>query len=105
MNDVSVMNQNSLMAQNTLMNQNTRGWMFFVKACFVAAIAAMGVAIFYLPTIIWVKGYLGMGTLLIVASSFMLAKSIRDDFEATKVTNRLSEAKAEKLIKELDVAA
>ncbi|MGI9333969.1 MAG: YiaA/YiaB family inner membrane protein, partial [Gammaproteobacteria bacterium] len=89
----------------SLMNQNTQGWMFFVKACFVASVAAMSTAIVFLPAVVWVKGYLGMGTLLIVASSFMLSKSIRDDFEAAKVTNRLSEAKAEKLIKELDVAA
>ena len=93
------------MNEASLMNQNSEGWMFFVKACFVASIAAMSTAIVFLPANIWVKGYLGMGTLLVVASSFMLSKSVRDDFEAKKVTNRLSEAKAEKIIKELDVAA
>ena len=93
------------MNDNTMYNQNSRGWLFFVKACFGLAISAMSLAIFYLPTEIWVKGYMGMGTLLVVASSFMLAKSMRDEFEAQKVINRLSEAKAERMLKEMDLAA
>lgn len=93
------------MNDNSMLNQNSRGWLFFVKACFGLAIAAMSLAIFFLPTEIWVKGYMGMGTLLVVASSFMLAKSMRDEFEAQKVINRLSEAKAERMLKEMDMAA
>lgn len=93
------------MNDTTMMNQNSQGWMFFVRACFGLSIAAMAVAIVFLPASIWVKGYLGMGTLLVIASSFTLSKSLRDDFEAGKVINRISEAKAERMIKELDVAA
>lgn len=89
----------------TLLNQNSEGWMAFVKICFGLSIAAMGAAIVFLPVTVWVKGYMGMGTLLTVASSFMLSKSIRDDFEAKKIVNRISEAKAERMIKELDAAA
>ncbi len=88
-----------------LLNQNTAGWMFFVKACFAASVVAMGTAIVFLPTPIWVKGYMAMGTLLTIASSFMLSKSVRDDFEAHKVVNRLSQARAEQILKEYDTAA
>ena len=90
---------------NTILNQNSQGWLFFVKTCFGLSVAAMGAAIVFLPASIWVKGYLAMGTLLVVSSSFMLSKSVRDEFEASKIINRLSEAKAERMIKELDVAA
>ena len=93
------------MTDMSIMNQNSQGWMFFVKACFGLAIAAMSTAIVFLPASIWVKGYLAMGTLLVVASSFMLSKSIRDEFESNKIINRISEAKAERMIKEYDVAA
>ena len=89
----------------TLLNQNSQSWMFFVKTCFAVSVVAMATAIVFLPTMVWVKGYLAMGSLLLVASSFMLSKSIRDDFEARKVINRLSEAKAEHMLREFDRAA
>ncbi len=93
------------MSDATVLNQNTAGWMFFVKACFAASVFAMATAIVFLPGPVWVKGYMGMGTLLTIASSFMLSKSIRDDFEAKKIVNRLSQARAEQMLKEYDVAA
>lgn len=89
----------------TLLNQNSRGWLFFVKACFATSLVAMAVAIVFMPTDVWVKGYLGMGTLLVIASSFMLAKSIRDDFEAQKIIHRLSEARAERMLKEMELGS
>ena len=89
----------------TMLNQNSKGWTFFVKTCFAISVAAMAAAICFLPAAIWVKGYLGMGSLLLVASSFMLSKSIRDDFEAQKIVNRLSEARAEQMLREFDTAA
>lgn len=93
------------MNDTSMMNQNSQGWMFFVRACFGLSIAAMVVGIVFAPATIWVKGYFGMGVLLVVASTFTLAKALRDEFEASKVINRISEAKAERMIKELDVVA
>ena len=92
------------MNDTSMLNQNSQGWNFFVRASFGLSVAAMVVALVFLPTDIWVKGYLAMGTLLVVASSFTLAKAVRDDFEASKVINRISEAKAEKMIKEMETA-
>lgn len=93
------------MSDTNVLNQNTTGWLFFVKICFVISVLAMATAIVFLPGEIWVKGYMAMGTLLTIASSFMLSKSIRDDFEAKKFVNRLSQARAEQMLKEYDVAA
>ncbi len=84
---------------------NSQGWMFFVKACFGLSVLAMSIAIVFLPTQIWVKGYMAMGGLLLMASSFMLSKSIRDDFEAQKAINKISEARTEQMLREFEKAA
>ncbi len=81
---------------------NSTGWMFFVKSCFGLAVAAMALAIVFAPTQIWVKGYLAMGSLLLMASSFMLSKSVRDDFEAQKAVNRIADAKTEQMLRDFE---
>ena len=83
-------------------NMNSNGWNFFVRACFGVALGAMAIAILYLPVTIWIKGYLAMGTLMIVTSSIMLSKSIRDEFEASKLVNRISEARTDRMLQDLD---
>ena len=88
----------------TSSNSNSAGWNFFVKACFVLSLGAMAVAVIFLPVSPWIKGYLAMGTLMVVTSSIMLAKTVRDDFESRKIVNRIHEARTERLLKEVDVA-
>jgi hypothetical protein len=41
-----------------------------------------------------------MGTLFLVGSTFTLAKTLRDEFEATKLINKIHEAKTEKILRE-----
>lgn len=86
----------------SILNQNSPGWIWFVKISFAAALAALGVAIVFLPTNVWIKGYLAMGSLFAVASSFMLSKTMRDEFEAKKIVHKLSEARAEKMLRDVD---
>ncbi|MDJ0839056.1 MAG: YiaA/YiaB family inner membrane protein [Acidobacteriota bacterium] len=94
------------MEQNrTATNMNSNGWNFFVRACFAVSLGAMAIAIIYLPVTIWIKGYLAMGTLMVVTSSIMLSKSVRDDFEASKLVNRINDARTERMLQELDVKA
>ena len=89
----------------TLYNQNSAGWMFFVKAAFTLSLVSMIVAIAFIPTTIWIKGYLGMGLLMTVTTSIMLSKTVRDEFEAKKLINRLTEARTEQFLKDVDRAA
>lgn len=89
----------------SIYNQNSQGWMFFVKAAFVLSVVAMAVAIVFLPVTVWIKGYLAMGSLMTVTTSIMLSKTMRDEFEARKLVNRLNEARAEQYLKEVDRAA
>jgi len=50
----------------------------------------------------WVKGYLIMGLVFTVGSSFSLSKTIRDDAEAEKLVDRIKGAKTEQILKEYE---
>lgn len=80
--------------------RDSAAWLFFVRASFVLSVVAVGIGIFYVPAPAWVKGYLGMGMLFLTGSAFTLAKTLRDDHEATKLINKISDAKTEKLLKD-----
>lgn len=81
---------------------NSPSWLVFVKTCFVSSVAAMGLGIFFMPADLWVKGYMAMGTLFIVGSTFTLAKTVRDEFEAKKLINRIQDVKTERMLKDYD---
>jgi hypothetical protein len=51
-----------------------------------------------LPLDWWVRAYLAMGMVLVVQSCFTLAKNIRDVHEASRIYNRIEEARTEKLL-------
>lgn len=85
-----------------LLNTNSQGWLIFVRACFVISIIAMGLGTYYMPVEDWIKGYIAMGSLLLIASTFTLAKTLRDEFEAKKILYRMNEARAEKAIQETE---
>lgn len=92
------------MNEPNVSSMNSQGWNFFVKACFVLSVAAMVIGIWQMPVDNWVRGYLGMGSLMLVTSSIMMSKTVRDEFEARKLVNRISEARTERMLKEVDVA-
>ncbi|MBC7823843.1 MAG: hypothetical protein H7126_08170, partial [Candidatus Parcubacteria bacterium] len=55
-----------------------------------------------LPANDWVKGYMGMGVLFSVGSTFSLAKTSRDVYESKRLVSRVDEAKLEKMLTEHD---
>jgi hypothetical protein len=63
----------------------------------------MVAGIYNFPTDLWVKGFLGMGLLFVVGSSFSLAKTLRDEHEVKKLVNLLADAKTEKMLHEYEV--
>ena len=81
--------------------QDTSAWRFQVVAAFAVALGLTTIGVFYLPVTIWVKGYLMMGLYFTVSSAFGLAKSLRDAHESTRIVNKISEAKTEKMLREL----
>ncbi len=79
-------------------------WVFFVKASFACALGGMLFGVVMMGEVpIWMRGYLVLGTLFLTGSTFTLAKTLRDQFEAGKLINKLAQARTEKLLKEYGV--
>ncbi|GAA2611358.1 YiaA/YiaB family inner membrane protein [Paractinoplanes durhamensis] len=69
-------------------------------ASFAIALLALAVGIYYLPVGGWIRGFLAIGLLYVVTSSFTLAKCVRDAQEVGTVTRRVDQARIDKLIAE-----
>ncbi len=80
--------------------KDTSAWIAQTWLSFIIAIAATGTGIYYLPVDAWVKGYMSMSFSFTVGSTFTLAKTIRDNHEAVKITSRIDEARVEKILAE-----
>ncbi|MBD2019709.1 hypothetical protein H6F43_05840 [Leptolyngbya sp. FACHB-36] len=89
---------NQLVAQQ---QQHTTAWFVQAWAAFIISVCATTIGVINLPAEgnnAWVKGYLGIGLLFTVSSSFTLAKTVRDIQEAKKLTARVDEARVERLL-------
>lgn len=75
-------------------------WIAFVKITWVTAVFVTGCGVLYLPVDLWIKGFLGMGLLFSIASSFTVAKTIRDQHEARKIIKQIDDAQTEQILKE-----
>lgn len=79
-------------------------WIFFVKVSFACALGGMLFGVVMMGEVpIWMRGYLVLGTLFLTGSTFTLAKTLRDQFEAEKLINKLAQARTEKLLKEYGI--
>lgn len=85
---------------NHELNSNSAGWMFFVKTSFAVALLAMGLGIVFSPANLMVKGYLSICALFLVSSTITLSKTMRDEHEGARIHNRISDARAQQLLKE-----
>ncbi|MDX1457894.1 MAG: YiaA/YiaB family inner membrane protein [Marinobacter sp.] len=82
------------------MSSNSTSWLFFVKVSFAIALLATGVGIVFAPTDLLVKGYMAICALFLVSTTITLSKTLRDEHESRRIHNRLSEARAQQLLKE-----
>lgn len=92
------------MVMNTFDGMTRTTAAFFVQAAVSFGVSFLGAlgGIFYLPLDPWQRLFLGMTVLFLVASSFTLAKVIRDQQESATVRVRVDEARLDKLIAEHD---
>lgn len=81
---------------------HSQAWMMQTQLTFAVALGAMGWGITLLPVTFWARGYLLMGLLLTVVASINLAKTIRDNHEASRVTTKVEGAKIEKFLMDQD---
>jgi hypothetical protein len=89
--------------EHPILQKDTSAWIFQVWASFLLATLSTGLGILYLPVDGWMKGFLGMGLLFTVGSCFSLAKTIRDNHESSKLLNRITDAKTEKILREYEM--
>lgn len=86
------------------MRLDSPSWVFFVKVSFACALGGMLFGVVMMGEVpIWMRGYLVLGTLFLTGATFTLSKTLRDQFEAGKLINKLAQARTEKLLKEYGV--
>jgi hypothetical protein len=76
----------------------TQAWVAFTYIAFVASLVMVGAGIAFLPIDIWMRGYLGIGVLMVVQSCITLAKTQRDAAESARLVNRVEVARTEKML-------
>jgi hypothetical protein len=84
---------------------DTAAWIFQVWAAFLISFTTTVFGILRLPVDNWMRGFLWMGLSFTVTSAFALAKTLRDNHEAGRLRNRITDAKTEKLLREYEMKA
>ena len=81
---------------------NSRAWIAFCYISFAVATGFTTIGIWAMSISLEMKAFMVMGLLFSVGSAFTLAKTLRDEHEASRLHNRLDEARTEKLLREVD---
>ncbi len=92
---------------NTINNSSihTPAWVAQVWISFGLSSTALMAGIFYLDVGPWARAFLATATLLVINSSFALAKTVRDLHEEQRLVRRVDDARVTKLITENDPLA
>jgi hypothetical protein len=91
--------------KETVMNhtaQHSPAWVTFTYISFAASAFMVALGIWLLPLDLSMKGYLTMGFLMLTQSCITLTKTMRDMHEGDKLVNRIEDAKAERLLMEVE---
>ena len=92
----------AITAQTQPAAQHSGGWIAFTYASFIGAVAMVGGGILFAPVDIWIKAYFAMAATLLVQSAITVTKTIRDVHEGSKFVNRIEDARAERLLMEIE---
>jgi hypothetical protein len=82
--------------------QQTAAFYAQAVASFGISVSAMVIALAYLPAEPWVRAFLALGLLYVVTSTVVLCKVVRDRQEVSAVTNRVDQARLDKLLTDHD---
>jgi hypothetical protein len=69
---------------------------------FAVSSTALVIGVINLDVDVWVRGFLAVGVLYVVTSTFTLAKVVRDQQEATSALGRIDQARVEKMLADHD---
>ena len=83
---------------NANTNSHSGAWVSFTYANMLGSLALTMGGIFLLPIDLWIKGYLFMGVTMLVSSTVIVTKTMRDVQESGRLVNKLEEARTEKLL-------
>jgi hypothetical protein len=88
----------------TVTSQQKPSAAFFIQSVvsFAVALIALVIGVINLQVDIWVRGFLSVGVLYLVTSTFTLSKVIRDQQEASTALSRIDQARLEKMLAEHD---
>lgn len=81
--------------------QHSSAWISFTYLSFGTAAAMVAAGVVFMPIDIWLKGYLGMGIVMLIQSCVTLTKTARDLHENKRLMNRIEDAKAERLLMDI----
>jgi hypothetical protein len=82
--------------------RNSAAWTGFTYINFAVAALMMAGGIWFMEASFTAKGFYAMAALMLVSSTIILTKSLRDQDEAMRFHNKLDEARTEKLLMEVN---
>ena len=83
-------------------SQHSGAWISFTYASFFASVAMVAAGILFAPVEMWIKAYFAMGAALLVQSCITMTKTLRDVHESSRMVNRIEDARAERLLMEIE---
>ena len=84
-------------------NRDTTAWVTQTWISFALASGTTLFGIYYLPVDVWQRAFLAMGLVFTMGSCFSLAKTTRDRHESERLINRVRDAKAEQILRDMEV--
>jgi hypothetical protein len=88
--------------QTSPTNQHSGTWIAFTYASFLSAIGMVALGVLFAPIDLWIKAYFAMGAVFLVQSTITMTKTLRDVHEGARFVNRIEDAKAERLLMEIE---
>ena len=80
------------------LQQHSGAWAAFTYASFAASVAMVALGILFLPVDLATRGYMAIGMAMLVQSSIVVTKTMRDQHEGSRLHKRIEEARVEELL-------
>jgi hypothetical protein len=87
---------------NEISLKSSSAWTTFTYLSFGVAAVMMAGGIYFMEAGFAAKGFYAMSALMLVHTTVSISKTLRDDQEASKMINKIEEARTEKLIMEMN---
>lgn len=87
------------------LQQDSGAWKFFTQLSFGVALFFSVLGLWFVPLELSLKGYMVIAYFFTIGSTITLVKTMRDDHESRKLVKKLNEVRAEKMIKDYELAA